>query len=1085
MPMRPRRLLSLTLPSLVLAAAACSNPEIVTPPGEGGGGGGGGGSTSASTGMFVGTTVGSGGAGGVENACDGADCRPDQRCELQDGQATCVDNTCDDLSCGPTEECQTTPEGGAICVDIGCRSDLECPIDRYCNGTVCVADACTAGERTCDGDTLFVCVSNGSDSRELFTCGGEAYYESTCTDDGMGSANCPCEDDWDCPTYASCEVGSCSGTGDAPTCLLDPEPFENVLPQIEIQWGGQNRANSSAAGSPFPTSAQTVMTPLVANLDDDNGDGRINELDFPEIIFTTFCGSTYSNSGVLRAIHGGGPNKGRDYFAVLGAQVWNEGEPVDAAYRCSDATLLPTAALAVGDLDDDGVPEIVAITESSGLQIFSNTGETRLLANNLWTGYNEPAPSIANVDGKGLPEIVVGANVFTLHVDAETRVLSIVDQFKGKLAQGLQGQATNPANRLGPITCIANLKDDHRLEIVAGSTVYALPRPPAGVTSRAGCAPPYDDAEATAFCNGELLVVWDGQTVNGVDATGATRIPDLHRDGFCAVADVLGADQDAAPGPGNPLDQLPEVVLFNNGHFFVLNGQNGTIARSMAMGTGATLDGGAPNVDDFDGDGFPEVGTAFGLRYTMLDLQAPTAACPAWTNPLNDDGTGVANPPRTPNGRACSTDEECGAPGAATCNQQTGACVCYHNGWQRVTEDNSSRATGSSVFDFNGDGAAEVIYNDECYFRIYDGVTGGVLFKEHSPSRTRSEYPIVADVDNDGNAEIVFATSNESNNCDEGVDYNNGLEVWGAQNDLWVSARRIWNQHSYHVTNVLESGGIPLREPESWKTYGGRAYNTYRSNPRSYGIAPDLALSGIQVSSPDAACGELTDNVDITVRVDNLGDLRVGPGVVIGFHGEWDSPAVAEPLHDADLDPLQAVLTTSIEPHSSLLLTVSYSAANNAQGALPARVRAVVDEGGVERECNEDNNELTAPLDAGSARPDLQIEIGRVTDAKCQMQEVDVPTTIVNAGSAPASDVRVRYYAGDPGQGGTVLHEEIVPGPIAPGESVDLTANIGEFPWNLSILIYGVVDPDGAIDECNDGNNRDAASDKVVCQRVD
>lgn len=1079
-------MLPLALPWLWLAATACSNPEIVTSPGEGGGGGG---STSGGTGGgFVGTTVGSGGAGGVESGCGDVDCRPDQRCEMEDGQGTCVDNTCADLTCDPTEQCQMTPEGGAICVDISCEDDLGCPFNQFCNGTICVADACTAGERTCDGERLLSCVSNGSTTSELFTCGGEAYYESTCTDDGMGNASCPCEDDWDCPTYAACEVGSCSGTGAAPTCLLPPEPFESVLPQVEFTWGGKSRANTDAVGSPFPVSAQNVMTPLVANLDDDNGDGLINELDFPEIIFTTFCGSTYRDSGVLRAIHGGGPDKGRDYFAVLGAQVWHEGDPINPSYLCADATLMPTASLAVGDLDGDGIPEIVAITESRGLQIFTNTGETRLVANDLWLAadyYNEPAPAIANIDGEGLPEIVVGAHVFTLRVDATTRALSIVDKFRGREAQGIQGDPANAANRLGPIACVANLKDDHRLEIVAGSTAYALPRPPEGVKSRAECAPPYTDPEATAFCNGELVVVWDGQAVNGVDELGAKKIPDLRRDGFCAVADVLGADQSAAPGPSNPLDQLPEVILFNNGYFFVLNGQDGKIARSMAMGASANFDGGAPNVDDFDGDGFPEVGTAFGGRYVMLDLQEPTAECPEWPNALNDNGSGTANPARTPNGKACTTDEECGGTGAATCNTQRGTCVCYHNGWRRVIEDNSSRATGSSVFDFNGDGAAEVIYNDECYFRIYDGVTADVLFKEHSPSRTRTEYPVVADVDNDGNAEIVFATSNESDNCREGVDYNNGLEVWGSPTDTWVSARRIWNQHSYHVTNVLESGGIPVREPESWKTYGGRVYNTYRSNPRSYGIAPDLALDAIQISSPDAACGELTNNVEITVRVKNEGDLRVGPGVVLSFYGEWDAADGWEALLDATLVPLEAVLQTSIEPHSSLLLTVSYDAANSPLAMLPGRVRAVVDEKALERECNESNNEQIVVVDEGDALPDLQIELGRVTDVKCSTQEVDVPTTVTNVGSAPASDVRIRYYAGDPGQGGTVLHEEVLAGPIAPGARVSLTATIDEFPWNLSILIYGVVDPDGAIDECNDGNNKDAASDKVACERVD
>ncbi|WP_437989751.1 CARDB domain-containing protein [Sorangium sp. So ce145] len=1092
MPTCPRRLLPRALPWFLLAAAACGgDPDVVLPPGDGGGGTGGTSSSSGDGGGFVGSMASSGGAGG-ESGCEGVSCQEDQHCEEEDGQGTCVDNTCDDLTCDATEVCETPPDGGARCVDIACQSDLECAFNQFCDGTICVVDACTAGARTCDGDSLLLCVSNGSTTSELFTCGGSAYFESKCTDDGAGTASCPCEDDWDCPTYASCEVGSCSGTGAAPTCLLPPEPFAGALPQSEIQWGGENRANSDAANSPFKTSAQTVMTPLVANLDDDNGDGLINELDFPEIIFTTFCGSDFGEHGVLRAIHGGGPRKGENYFAVLGAQVWHEGDPIDAPYACADATLMPTAGLAVGDLDGDGVPEIVAITAvvemqgstkvtKTGLQIFSNTGETKVLTDVLWTGYNEPSPALANIDGEGLPEIVVGPNVFTLRVDEATRELSIVDHFKGDKAQGIQGSPANQQNRLGPIACVANLNDDPRLEIVAGSTAYGLPRPPPGVTSRAGCAPPYTDKEATAYCEGKLIEVWDGQTVNGT-----AGIPLEQRDGLCAVADVLGEDQDAAPGPSNPLDKRPEVILFNNGYFFVLNGQNGTIKRRQVMtAAGTNFDGGAPNVDDFDGDGFPEVGTAFGLRYMMFDLQAPTAECPAWPNALTDGVTGLqGNPERTPNGKPCTTDEECGAPGAATCNQQRGTCVCYHNGWQRLTEDDSSRTTGSSVFDFNGDGAAEVIYNDECYFRIYDGVTADVLFKVPSPSRTRSEYPIVADVDNDGNAEIVFGTSNESTHCSQGTDYNNGLEVWGAQNDLWVSARRIWNQHSYHVTNVLESGGIPLKEPESWKAYGGRTYNTYRSNPRSYGIAPDLALSGIQVSSPDATCGELTHEVAITVRVENLGDLRVGPGVAINFYGEWDTPDVDEPLYGEDLAPLKFVLQSSIEPHSSLLLTVSYSAAHNAQQTLPARVRAVVDEDAVERECHEDNNALTAPLDAGSARPDLQIAIGRVNTNKCAVKQVDVPTTVTNAGSAPASDVRIRYYAGDPGQGGTALHEEVIPGPIAPGASESLTATIEKFPSNLSILIYAVVDPDEAIDECNDGNNKDAASDKILCPEI-
>ena len=154
-------------------------------------------------------------------------------------------------------------------------------------------------------------------------------------------------------------------------------------------------------------------------------------------------------------------------------------------------------------------------------------------------------------------------------------------------------------------------------------------------------------------------------------------------------------------------------------------------------------------LDSKDGDGFPEIGTAFGLRYVVIDLQAPTVACPAWPNAFDDKVAGLqGNAARAP-GLACAMDTDCAA--GAVCNTTKGACVCLHNGWQRITEDDSSRVTASSVFDFNGDGAAEVIYDDECDFRIYDGTTSEVLFKHHSPSRTRIEHPVVADVDNDGN----------------------------------------------------------------------------------------------------------------------------------------------------------------------------------------------------------------------------------------------------------------------------------------------------------------------------------------------
>jgi hypothetical protein len=202
------------------------------------------------------------------------------------------------------------------------------------------------------------------------------------------------------------------------------------------------------------------------------------------------------------------------------------------------------------------------------------------------------------------------------------------------------------------------------------------------------------------------------------------------------------------------------------------------------------------------------------------------------------------------------------------------------------------------VFDFNGDGAAEVVYNDECFFRIYDGSNGSVYQRLDSQSPTRIEYPVVADVDNDGNAEIVLSEGNpRSENCPNlsKKPLLNGLRVIGDPSDRWVAARRVWNQHTYHVTNILESGGVPLNEVPSWVNYGKRRYNTYRSNvPQSGNAAPDLKVSAVSITSPGVTCGhELSNDIRIVARIVNEGDLRVGQNVLVRFYDQ-DSKLLGE-----------------------------------------------------------------------------------------------------------------------------------------------------------------------------------------------
>jgi len=1053
---------------IVVAVLACGPAELTFAPGTGGGGNAAQGSGGDGTGGIVFTTSSGVGGQGGSDPCDGVMCPEDQRCEVEMGVGVCVNNDCNDLVCSPTEECVPTPGGGAICEDISCTQDIDCTPARYCNGTICVDDVCTPGETSCMGQDLYECPSNGSPVVLKLTCNSPTAYVSQCIDDMMGNAYCSCRDDWDCPANTFCEGGACTGSGQNPTCFLPPEPFANVLPQPEIVWGG-TQGSVQAAGSPFPDSAQVVQAPIVANLDDDNGDGLINDLDVPEIIFTTYCGGSFTANGVLRAIHGGPPaKKGMDYFATNGSTTWKEGQTPFPTESCNNALLDSTSSLAVGDLDNDGVPEIVGVTEGNGIQIFNNEGELISDSGNLSVGGN-PGPTLANLDGLGFAEIVIGRRIFTLDKDGMGN-LQILDVFQGNLNQGSNGQ--------GPVSCIADLTNDGRPEIIAGTTAYNFPTPPMGVTEQSQCTGMESAAEEVAFCNGNLLVLWNASDLPSW--TGGNT------EGFCAIADVLGANQSAAPGPGNVPDDQPEVIIQSNGALYVLNGQTGD--RVLNLNPGAGQRGGPPNVDDFDGDGFPEIGTAYATSYIVFDLQDPSAACPAWPNkPANDNLTvESANIPRTPPAINCTMDSQCSAMAAGTvCNEQTNQCVCLHNSWRRDTEDDSSRVTGSSVFDFNGDGAAEVIYNDECRFRLYDGLDGTVYLSEPSESRTRIEYPIVVDVDNDGNAEIVFATTNESGFCSENLNsqYNNGIEVWSDTSDFWVSARRVWNQHAYSVTGITESGAIPAETIDAWKQYNGREYNIFRSNPRVLGIAPDLTVNGVQITSPNASCGQLNSQLEITVQVKNQGDLRVGPGVVIAFEGNWMTQMVQEPLYaDMMMTPLTFVLQSSLEPGQSAFISVPYDAVNNSPMALPDEITVIADATTQERECDEMNNELTVPVSAGGMEADLRVELGAPSpNPVCPT----VPTTVFNDGSAPASNVLVRYYAGNPSQGGQAIADETIAGPIAAGGNVMLSKDLSTvFPQGVNIEIWAEVDPDDTIPECNDGNNFDNAPQKIQCGGV-
>jgi hypothetical protein len=54
------------------------------------------------------------------------------------------------------------------------------------------------------------------------------------------------------------------------------------------------------------------------------------------------------------------------------------------------------------------------------------------------------------------------------------------------------------------------------------------------------------------------------------------------------------------------------------------------------------------------------------------------------------------------------------------------------------------------------------------------------------------------------------------------------LTVLRDAEDRWIPARRIWNQYSYHVTNVREDGTIPQGDEEELAARSTRSAPTRR-----------------------------------------------------------------------------------------------------------------------------------------------------------------------------------------------------------------------------------------------------------------
>jgi hypothetical protein len=497
-----------------------------------------------------------------------------------------------------------------------------CQTATDCNGGVCVNGACCAsandvcGSICCAGGTVCLfnaCVTPGADCTSAANCPTGQYCETALGSGADGGAPAgdasgagggdggvctqPLPLNGKCVALPPICPGDAGAPGPDAGCVPDCEyhpPVNATLDAVvDWQWGPTATAN--------PQYTDIWATPVVGRMYDTNCDGAINNLDHPVIVFVsgddfdnaaagsncqtaavTSGGNSMCHTGVLRMLDG-----------ASGQEIWTlDHIPSSIGFAGMSA--------AIGDVDGDGVMDIVAATGEGDVVLLSNTGVVKRIS-------NVPIPdgtsalsdgtfgwggglSIADMNGDGFPEIAYGRTVFT------TTNGAITLSFTGTGGQG--GQSTYEA-----ISSMADLDNapNGNLELLAGNTAY----------------------------KSDGTVLWSRNAAG----TAGPALPD----GFPAVGDFNA-------------DGKPDVVLVgpvgspNQATVWILNGADGTtlLGPVTLPTTVHASQGGPPTVAAFDGTGKAQIGVATADYYWMLSPNFTTSTIDIkWKTPNHDYSSSV------------------------------------------------------------------------------------------------------------------------------------------------------------------------------------------------------------------------------------------------------------------------------------------------------------------------------------------------------------------------------------------------------------------------------------------------------------
>lgn len=151
-----------------------------------------------------------------------------------------------------------------------------------------------------------------------------------------------------------------------------------------------------------------------------------------------------------------------------------------------------------------------------------------------------------------------------------------------------------------------------------------------------------------------------------------------------------------------------------------------------------------------------------------------------------------------------------------------------------------------TMFDFNCDEMQELIVRGgDGYIHILKGIDGEELAKDVCSSYTAGERPVIADMNNDGHADILCS-------CGE------GLKVWtGAAPNNWAPSRKVANQYGYFNVNINDDLTVPCQQQNHADKNLPPALNSF------------LAQTPL-MDSLGKTCKKNTSFADVVLRIDTF-----------------------------------------------------------------------------------------------------------------------------------------------------------------------------------------------------------------------